>query len=502
MDSLFDCLTAVTALVPLIREERYKRLLCPPTLLIYPHRPSRHLDLIPADRHNFLIPTPLFPITFIPIQQTPHTGQASIFQKFDLSNFNFWICKALSIPQDMAVGQTVTVVNKSGKVVSTSKHLVNVFKEAKSAYRERKAEIKAVRDAGEAEKQARKALKDLEVNDDNVSRTSSRRSNGSHRSHRSRGERPPIERRGVTDSFYVNDRRPRPSGLRNQVDINGEVQNNELVRRHSDGLSREHERPKTSRSASVNDIDMDLAYGELPPPLPERRYDTEVELRSKMSALQQLLDEVNCVQHSVIATIESLQKNPEALAAVALTLGEISNIAAKMAPGALMSMKSAFPAVIALLISPEFMIAAGVGVGITIIMFGGYKIIKKIQQRKEAKALDAAPEEETESASEFDELREIDSELSHIEQWRRGIADAEADSLGTSVEGEFVTPGASKFLVAEGVIREDDLKSTKSGRTSKSKKSRSKGKDSGSKDKAKKDRKKEPSGLRMLFKTR
>jgi len=38
----------------------------------------------------------------------------------------------------IGVGETITVINKSGKVVSSSKHIVNVFKEAKAAYRERR----------------------------------------------------------------------------------------------------------------------------------------------------------------------------------------------------------------------------------------------------------------------------------------------------------------------------------------------------------------------------
>ncbi|KAG9810649.1 hypothetical protein KCU77_g20209, partial [Aureobasidium melanogenum] len=160
------------------------------------------------------------------------------------------------------------------------------------------------------------------------------------------------------------------------------------------------------------------------------------------------------------------------------------------------------------------MIAAGVGVGVTVIAFGGYRIIKKIQKRKEeATELKAGSQrqiEDNESVSEYDELYELDTDLSHIEVWRRGIADAEAQSLGTSVDGEFITPDAGKHLVADGVLREEDLKSmrsTKSHKTSKSKKSKkaTKGdKDStasSSKDKEKR-KKKEPSGLRMLFKTR
>ncbi|KAI5270400.1 hypothetical protein E4T47_06199 [Aureobasidium subglaciale] len=417
----------------------------------------------------------------------------------------------------MAVGQTVTVVNKSGKVVSTGKHVVNVFKEAKSAYRERKAEIKAVRDADIEQKRLQKTLEKFTLEDDRASQ-SSRRSHTSSRSKRLNRDRPPVER-GYSDSFYANDKTSTPrsrrqSVLRNEFDPDGERQHNELVRRHTTDMGQEVQRPRTSRSVSEADIDMDLAYGELPPPLPERPRDNEIELREKMTKLQRLLDEANCVQHSVIATIENLQKNPDALAAVALTLGEISTMAGKMAPGVLTSMKTAFPAIIALLASPQFMIAVGVGVGVTIIAFGGYKVIKKIQKHKEdAAELKNGGQrriEDNESVSEYDELYEFDGDLDHIEVWRRGIADAEAQSLGTSVDGEFITPDAGRQLVSEGVIRQEDLKSmrsSKSHKTTKSKKSKKDAKSekestaSSSKDKEKR-KKKEPSGLRMLFKTR
>ncbi|KAI9871715.1 MAG: hypothetical protein M1823_008366, partial [Watsoniomyces obsoletus] len=92
-----------------------------------------------------------------------------------------------------------------------------------------------------------------------------------------------------------------------------------------------------------------------------------------------LLDEANCAQHSVKAIVLHLQKNPDAMAAVALTLAEISNIASKMAPGALAVLKTGAPTVFAILAAPEFLIAVGVGVGLTVVMFGGYKIIKKIK---------------------------------------------------------------------------------------------------------------------------
>jgi len=438
------------------------------------------------------------------------------------------------------INQTVTIVNKSGKIVSTSKHLVNVFNEAKSAYNERKAEIKAARkseqDAKDKERKALKQLEALALEDNEDTR--SQRSHRSHRSHRSSRagsrertsikrkpvpsragtERPPVER-GVSDSFYANDRprrashQVRSSPLRQEVE-DDEPRMGELTRRHTDGmqLQRRHtERHPRNKRSSADSIDMDLAYGNLPPPVLESKREDEVELKSKMNYLQTLLDEGNCVQHTVTATIDSLQKNPDALAAVALTLAEISNIVAKMAPGALAAMKTSFPAIIALLASPQFAIAAGVGVGVTIIAFGGYKIIKKIRSQNDSneRLLEPGVEGPQQLADgpvsdDVDELREI----SRIERWRRGIADEQANSLGTSVDGEFITPVATRTLIEDGRLTEADLKpldDTKSVKSSKSrvkkaKSSKAKSTVSTGGSKTKPQSKKEPSVFKSLFK--
>jgi hypothetical protein len=242
----------------------------------------------------------------------------------------------------------------------------------------------------------------------------------------------------------------------------------EIARRNSD----QH----VARSKSEAFVDMDLAYGDIPPPLPEKRYD-DVELKEKASKIEMLLDEANALQFTATAIIENLQKNPEALAAVSLTLAEISAIVGKMGPGVLLTLKGSFPAVAALLLSPQFMIAGGVAVGVTIVALGGYKIIKKIQAQKEVEApipmaampMRAAPAPIEDSNNQLDELEP--QELSRVEMWRRGIADVEANSV-ISVDGEFVTPGASRTLVAAGVLDEDDLKSRRSTRSRKEQESR------------------------------
>ena len=277
---------------------------------------------------------------------------------------------------------------------------------------------------------------------------------------RSRRERPPVER-GVTDSFFTNDddvscSNPNsPRRNRRPRSFEGEMQRNELTRRHSADGDRDLAKRESKRTKSEAYIDMDLAYGELPPPLPVKKSEDQDELRSKMTKLTTLLDEANCLQHSASAIVESLQKNPEALAAVALTLAEISNIASKLAPSVLLSLKGSFPVIIALLASPQFMIAAGVGVGVTVVAFGGYKIIKRIKAKKESEAA-AAAAARGEGGLELEELQ--DGDLSRIELWRRGIAEEQVRSAGTSVDGEFITPGAQSHLVAEGVLSARDDK--------------------------------------------
>ena len=397
------------------------------------------------------------------------------------------------------LGQTITVVNKSGVVVKNvrrsppssccnprltsqiqSKQLINVFKEAKNAYAQRKAELKSNREADD-ERRTRKALRHLDL-DDGVSRSSSRRSRNHHhhrqrgerdherpsppRSHRSfrdddgdsfyapRAVRPPMDR-GYTDSFYVNEapplnpdaphhsqavrRRPIPQYL--EQDLAGDdFHRQEMQRRHSDYTG-------TPRLSDPY-VDMDLAYGELPPPLPVRRMNEENEMRGEMTKLTRLLEEANCLQYSATTTISHLQKNPDALAAVALSLAQASNLARKMAPGALMAMKGTFPAAMALLASPQFLIAGGLAIGVTVVMLGGYKIIKRIQDQKKIEQQSDEPAR----------LQQLEPELSGIEVWRRGIADAEAESVGTIVEGEFVTPMASQRLMDEGRLRPENIR--------------------------------------------
>ncbi|KAI9847837.1 MAG: hypothetical protein M1837_001730 [Sclerophora amabilis] len=385
------------------------------------------------------------------------------------------------------LGQTIAVVDRSGKVISTSKTLLGVFKEAKAAYRERKAEIVAGRQVELEAAHTRRALEGLTFDEDgNSSRPSSR---GSRRPKpkSTRKSKRPNKHQSRNHSEAVQGP-PSPS-VQSEHSVDGPASPRpDFPRRHTahpDTQLLRRDVPVRSNSVPNSNVDMDLAYGEVPPPLPITTVTAdENDLRGLMAKVTTILDEANCLQHSVSATISSLQKNPDALAAVALTLAEISNIAAKLAPGALTALKGSFPVVIALLASPQFMIAAGVGVGVVIVALGGYKIIKKI------KARNAAEEP-------MDELQEIGGDIDRIEAWRRGIAVAEADSMATSVDGEFITPEA--VALRESEVDERSRISRKWDKASKKAKSHRHEKMSSSKkEKASKERK-PPSRLQLLF---
>ncbi|KAL8797759.1 MAG: hypothetical protein Q9195_000111 [Heterodermia aff. obscurata] len=388
--------------------------------------------------------------------------------------------------------KTVMVIDQTGKAVNTSKHVINIFKEAKSAYRERKAEVVAARHHDEEEKMMRRALKAQKHQDRSVA--SSRRSSRS--GHPSK--RPTTERHHTTPLS--------PRSPKFDADGNSSPRG-ELVRRHTDRESG-FTPPATPRralttSAAAEEIDMDLAYGEIPPPLPVATVDEEAELKGLVNKVKMILETADCLQYTAATTMKNLQKDPEAMASVALALTEISNLLTKMAPGALLALKSSAPAVFALLASPQFLIGGGVAVGVTVIAFGGYKIVKKIKAKHSAKE-DPDPG--------MDEMLQIGVDVNSIDTWRRGIAEAEAQSVGTSVEGEFITPHAA--AVSRLTLDDNGMPPmSKDGEKRKKKKSKKESdsksvssKDSKSSDKSKKDKRekrekkeKKPSQLRLMF---
>ena len=344
-----------------------------------------------------------------------------------------------------------------------------MFREARFAYRERKAEIVAARKGnGALDDRDRPKQQQAYTIDDDRSGTPSRRSRRIH--HPSHDEnyqrRPQVSRRHTSGAPHLS---PRYTAQDAMLDYEARLAQSSSIRsprshhppksppsphqkiqRHGRTLERQLETRSLpvspSRPHSASFVDMDLAYGEAPPNLLISTRDEETELNGLVGRVKGLLDEADCVQHSVTATIANLQRNPDAMAAVALSLAEISNLVKKMAPGALMSIRRVAPTVFALLSSPQFLIAAGVGVGITVVALGGYKIIKKIQAKKEEESMD--------------QMLELGSDVSRIETWMQGIADEESRSIGTSVEGEFITPIAASLSSID--LRDDEWESPKS----------------------------------------
>ncbi|KAF7858914.1 hypothetical protein EAF04_008955 [Stromatinia cepivora] len=524
------------------------------------------------------------------------------------------------MPPPMA--ETVTIINKSGKVVSTGKQLVNIFKDAKAAYQEKKAQLREEHYQREEERtqrarrrayESRYEIEDVREGGDDAQSVASRRSHRSHRSHSSRQEprsnsRPPLtinnyeefpDTQSVASGRSHRSHRSRRSHTRTRHELNFDDLEEEddmqslaskrshrshrskrshsvhdskaptqqepaethhedpeegfcddpplamykqpfaeteltLVRRHTDmaappmpgHLVRRETAPPSYPSGQLvphsktvpdlhdDGIDMDLAYGDLPLHLEsdhEPEYEQPItpqqlpaELDETMSKLDSLLIEAQCLHHTATAIMSNLQANPEAMAAVALTLAELSALLTKMSPSILPMLKASSPAIFALLASPQFLIAGGVALGVTVVMFNGYKIIKKLQATPEKmleapmamQALPATPGypetpgfmEPQDIHHEYEEAMPCEAyekELSSIDIWRRGIADAELESVGTSVDGEYITPTAARQKesrnaerirqrAAEERIDEDDeeTRSIMSRLTSKSRRSK------------------------------
>ncbi|OJJ85949.1 uncharacterized protein ASPGLDRAFT_65136 [Aspergillus glaucus CBS 516.65] len=349
----------------------------------------------------------------------------------------------------MPFGETVAVIDKSGKVVNTSKQVFGIFNNARNAYRERKSQFQYERNAKVAERQAMKAMENFSF-DDGQSVASSRRSGRSRSVARRPSGRSQHPRRASSraPSHYSDEESvyaPPPAAL---------------PRRHTQPIMNTRDvpqqRPPTGRTMSDADVDMDLAYGDYNPeamvprnPGPpgavpannmQLQKIEDPELNSLVNRAQILLEEAECLHYSATTAMSQLQQHPDAMAAVALTLAEISNLIGKMAPAAISMLKTSAPAVWALLASPQFLIAAGVGIGATIVMFGSYKIIKQIGGGGSTENKPKAVEEPERP----EELMEINTEcLSQVEMWRRGVADVEAKSTGTKVDGEFITHTAA-----------------------------------------------------------
>lgn len=230
------------------------------------------------------------------------------------------------------------------------------------------------------------------------------------------------------------------------------------------------------------EIDMNLAYGNIPPDL-EHRIDLdpsradefeEHKANQLVRKVEGLLDEAHCLQHSATSIIKHLQEKPDAAAAVALTLAELSSVVGKMSPAFLGFLKGGSPAVFALLASPQFLIGTGIAVGLTVVMFGGWKIVKRVKEQqaaREAIAWEGAPMDrpaplrtQSDFSAGMDEALILDDELSTIETWRRGIMPLGSDNESADIE--LITPEADRAH-REKFKDDFDLRSHRSAHTTK-----------------------------------
>ncbi|KAI0113511.1 hypothetical protein F4814DRAFT_348687 [Daldinia grandis] len=419
--------------------------------------------------------------------------------------------------------EVVTIVNSSGKIISNGKHLINVLKEARASYQEKKAAIKAERAIKRSETidvpSASRYYDSIEYDgwprrtshDDAASQASSRRSYRSKRSASQAGtaltarnlktltevsstapSRPPVTYRSPYAETAPRDMalsRPTLAHAPTMPVYAGELVSSTPM--HIVPVSRSTSDPALREKGK--DIDMNLAYGSLPPDLEERvdldpvhkNVEKEREAMGVIEKIENLLTEAQCLHHTATHIIQHLQGNPEAAAAVALTLAELSAILGKMSPSFLAVLKGGSPAIFALLASPQFLIAAGVTVGVTVVMFGGWKIVKRIQEANTAAAspmafpayqpgpaeANGAPYPESEVSAGFDEALVLEEELSSIEIWRRGIAPFGEDG---QADLELISPEADRAIRnqygGDDARTERSVRTNRTGRTDKTSK--------------------------------
>lgn len=253
---------------------------------------------------------------------------------------------------------------------------------------------------------------------------------GSHRSRRaSRHPRQPgaLTERNLEALTQASRTPPPPPGARRRDEAPPDEALSRLDLARGADASLPPRRRSEPELTGARDLDMNLAYGNVPPDLAERvDLDQPDDGRAQrlVRRVEGMLDEAHCLQHSALAMIRSLQEKPETAAQVALTLADLSSALARLSPSLLGALRGGSPAVFALLASPQFLVGTGIAVGVTVVMFGGWRIVKKVAEARaprEVGALDA---------------------LASIETWRRGIPTAWAGA--ESADLELITPEADR----------------------------------------------------------
>ncbi|KAG6106469.1 hypothetical protein E4U31_000821 [Claviceps sp. LM219 group G6] len=470
----------------------------------------------------------------------------------------------------MPLEETVTIVNNSGKIISTGKQLMSIFREAKASYDEKKAEIKALKraetydhasglrredshhhrprtlarhatyepgryteyDDRKIPDQQDDRRRSLDIHSENGSQRSHRGSHAafrspSHSNHdrpRSRS-RPALTASNLKTLSEISSTAPSQTPYRPPVQktyrspyaetlpkdsriswmnltqcgtakLSAEPQpdwrqSTIVPRRQSEPKFARHDQTYASKGADTGkEIDMHLAYGDVPPDLADMVdldpvMADEYQANQLVRRIEDLLDEAHCVQHSATSMIKRLQENPDAAAAVALTLADLSSVIGKMSPTFIGFLKNASPAVFSLLASPQFLIGTGIAVGLTVVMFGGWKIVKRAHEQQQMSRAAASPahrpallrsQSENHASGMIEEALIVDDELSSIESWRRGILPPGADN--ESAEIELITPVADRAQRHKHGKDDFEVSSHRSARTARTDKTAKTGKTS------------------------
>ncbi|KAG5970939.1 hypothetical protein E4U58_000459 [Claviceps cyperi] len=471
----------------------------------------------------------------------------------------------------MPLEETVTIVNNSGKIISTGKQLMSIFREAKASYDEKKAEIKALKRAETHDHASGLQRKDshyhrprtlarhatyepgryteyddrkmddhqdgrrrsLDIHSENRSQRSHRGSHAashspSHSNHdrpRSRS-RPALTASNLKTLSEISSTAPSQTPYRPPVQktyrspyaetlpkdsriswmnltqcgtakLSAEPQpdwrqSTIVPRRQSEPEFARHDQTYASKGADTGkEIDMHLAYGDVPPDLADMvdldpAMADEYQANQLVRRIESLLDEAHCVQHSATSMIKRLQEKPDAAAAVALTLADLSSVIGKMSPAFIGFLKNASPAVFSLLASPQFLIGTGIAVGLTVVMFGGWKIVKRAHEEQQVSRAAASAtahrpallrsQSENPASGMIEEALIVDDELSSIESWRRGILPPGADN--ESAEIELITPVADRAQRHKHGKDDFEVSSHRSARTARTDKTAKTGKTS------------------------
>ncbi|UKZ91597.1 uncharacterized protein TrAFT101_006572 [Trichoderma asperellum] len=425
----------------------------------------------------------------------------------------------MSSPAGLPLDATITIVNNSGKLISTGKQLLSIWKTAQTSYREKKTELSEGRAQERAAERAPPPVPVKRAQTFDTGRSIPRRqydelsvasSARTYKSSIAKKQLPPVPNQlALTEGNLEKLSEVSSVAPSKAPSSYGGINNNNAMvvkgsfSRVDPPMALQKVQPRmVGRTRSDTEIeaqkrfsmgsDLHLAYGDIPPDLADRvdldkhtayseeptLYDEQQHIEDEREQAEQLihkienlLDEASCAQHSATAIITHLQERPDAAAAVALTLAELSGIITKLSPGFAAILKGTSPAIFALLASPQFLIGTGIAVGVTVVMFGGWKIVQRIAQNsvgaKKPMAYEAAAAPLPQIDNGVDEaivLETVEVDISSIDTWRRGITtEFEAADM------ELMTPEADRVVRerrASGVPEDYfDSKSRKSSKT-------------------------------------